>query len=72
MKLAYSPASPFVRKVRVAAVELGLAERITLEPTIVLPTERHDEYQQHGNPLAKVPALTLDDGRVLYDSLVIC
>lgn len=72
MKLAYSPASPFARKVRIAALELGVAGRITLEPTVVLPTERHDDFQQHGNPLGKVPALTLDDGRVLFDSLVIC
>lgn len=72
MKLAYGPISPFVRKVRVAAIELGLAGRITLDPVHVMPNERNDAYQQAGNPLAKIPALTLDDGRVLYDSLVIC
>ena len=27
MKLAYSPASPFARKVRIAAIELGLVRR---------------------------------------------
>lgn len=72
MKLAYSPISPFARKVRIAAIELGLADRITLEPMHLLPNERHDDYQQRVNPLGKIPVLTLDDGRVLYDSLVIC
>ncbi len=32
MKLLYAPASPFVRKVRAAAIELGLNDRIELEP----------------------------------------
>lgn len=72
MKLASGPVSPFVRKVRIAALELGLAGRITLEPVHVMPNERNDAYQREGNPLGKIPALTLDDGRVLFDSLVIC
>ena len=28
MKLTYSPASPFARKVRIAAIELGLIDKI--------------------------------------------
>lgn len=31
MKLFYSPASPFARKVRAAAIELGLSDRLELE-----------------------------------------
>jgi len=69
MKLRFSPTSPYVRKVSVAAAELGLAGRIervltdTRDPKSGLPQD---------NPLGKVPALTIDDGEVLYDSPVIC
>jgi glutathione S-transferase len=72
MRLLASPASPFARKARVAAIELGLAGRVAVETVRVLPTERCDDYQRDANPLGKVPSLVLDDGRVLYDSLVIC
>ncbi len=34
MKLAYSPASPFARKVRIAAIELGLFDKIELAAPI--------------------------------------
>ena len=30
MKLTFSPASPFARKVRIAAIELGLIDKIEL------------------------------------------
>lgn len=71
MKLYYTPTSPFVRKVLVAAHELGLAERIEtvfLRPT---PTQLDAELSR-ANPLNKIPALVLDDGSTLYDSPVIC
>jgi len=71
MKLAYSPASPYVRKVNVCAEELGLASRIENVPTKVLPSEPNREYGRSA-PLMKVPSLTLDDGTVLFDSIVIC
>lgn len=71
MKLAYSSASPFVRKVNVSAEELGLAGRIENVPTKVLPSEPNREYGKAA-PLMKVPSLTLDDGTVLFDSVVIC
>ena len=71
MKLRYSPTSPFVRKVMVVALETGLAERIERIPTSVAPTKPNDEVARE-NPLVKVPALTTDDGLVLYDSPVIC
>ena len=69
MKLHYSPASPYVRKVMAAAVETGLDERIEL-----IPTKTHDpdpELARH-NPLSKVPALITDGGEKLFDSPVIC
>jgi len=33
MKLTFSPASPFARKVRIAAIELGLIDKIEFVPT---------------------------------------
>ena len=71
MKLYYSSASPFVRKVMVCAYERGLDGRITQVPTKVLPTEPNREYGK-ANPLMKVPALERDDGTTLFDSMVIC
>jgi glutathione S-transferase len=71
MRLRYSPTSPFVRKVMVVALETGLAERIERIPTTVAPTTPNEEVARE-NPLVKVPALTTDDGIVLYDSPVIC
>jgi len=71
MKLRYSPTSPYVRKVMVVALETGLAERIERIPTTVAPTKPNEEVARE-NPLVKVPALTTDDGLVLYDSPVIC
>jgi glutathione S-transferase len=67
MKLAYSPASPYVRKVNACAIARGIDGQIerwkvaTTDPALVA-----------FNPLSKVPTLTLDDGTVLYDSPVIC
>jgi glutathione S-transferase len=71
MKLRYSPTSPYVRKVMVVALETGVAERIERIPTAVAPTKPNEEVARE-NPLVKVPALTTDDGLVLYDSPVIC
>ena len=71
MKLYYSPASPFVRKVLVCAIERGLDTRIERLPTKVLPSEPNRDYGK-ANPLMKVPALETDDGQVLFDSVVIC
>src|SRR4029078_9455186 len=69
--LHYSAASPFVRKVLVCANELGLADQVELVPTKVVPSEPNLEYARV-NPLMKVPSLVLDDGLVLFDSVVIC
>ena len=67
MILRSLPHSPYVRKVRVAAHELGIAlacvEAHVFDPATPLLAE---------NPLGKVPALVRDDGSVLYDSTVIC
>jgi glutathione S-transferase len=69
MKLFFSPTSPYVRKVRIAAIELGLDEQIELIATNPwdTPSDLTDV-----NPLGKVPALLISDGEILYDSPVIC
>jgi len=71
MRLRHSPTSPFVRKVMITAYETGLVGRIERIPTAVAPTKPNEEVARE-NPLIKVPALTTDDGLVLYDSHVIC
>ena len=70
MKLSFSPASPFARKVRIAAIELGLIDKIEFLPATVVPGQPNDEYT-HINPLKKLPALILDNGDVIIDSYVI-
>jgi glutathione S-transferase len=70
MKLTFSPGSPFARKVRIAAIELGLIDKIELVPTTVAPTQPNAEYSKV-NPLKKLPALILDNGEVIVDSYVI-
>src|SRR5271167_3991196 len=70
MKLTFSPASPFARKVRIAAIELGLIDSIEFVPTTVVPGTPNDEYSKI-HPLKKLPALILDNGEVIVDSYVI-
>ena len=72
MKLHYAPQSPFARKVRAAAIELGLSGSIDLEYTEVVPGHPNRAFGQSHNPLRKIPALVLDDGTTIYDSTVIC
>jgi glutathione S-transferase len=70
MKLSFSPASPFARKVRIAAIELGLIDRIEFIPATVVPGQPNDEYSRI-TPLKKLPVLILDNGDVILDSYVI-
>ena len=70
MKLHWSPRSPFVRKVMIAAHELGVAGRIATVRTVVRMGMPNAELLPD-NPLSKIPTLVLDDGRVLFDSLTI-
>jgi glutathione S-transferase len=66
--LRSSPASPFGRKVRIAAALCGLSERISIEKADT--TDPSDSLRQQ-NPLGKMPVLVLEDGTRLYDSSVI-
>jgi glutathione S-transferase len=73
MKLHFTTASPFVRKVMITAIELGVEDRIDLIPAAhpTVPTEQNTEIAAD-NPLVKVPTLILPDGEALWDSSVIC
>jgi len=67
MKLAYSPASPYVRKVTACAIKRGIdkqLERVKIGTT--------DPELLKFNPLSKVPTLITDDGMCIFDSPVIC
>jgi glutathione S-transferase len=71
MKLHWSPRSPQVRKVLIVAHELALVDRIKCVRTVVDPLLPNAQLMME-NPLSKIPTLVLDDGRVIYDSAVIC
>ncbi len=72
MQLVYSPASPFARKIRIAAIELGLIDRIELvAPIKAIPVTENEKYVREVSPLRKIPALILDSGQVIVDSYVI-
>ena len=66
MKLLGSLTSPYVRKCRVVALELGLP--LTMAVTVPLDD---GTVLLEANPLGKVPALLLDDGTAIFDSPVI-
>jgi glutathione S-transferase len=68
MILKSSPASPFGRKVRIAAGLLGLANKIDVRKTDL--NDPADSIRTQ-NPVGKIPALILDDGTAYYDSRVI-
>ncbi|WP_291856730.1 glutathione S-transferase family protein [Bradyrhizobium sp.] len=70
MKLTFSPASPFARKVRIAAIETGLIDRIEFISAAVTPGQPNEEYTKI-TPLKKLPVLILDNGEVILDSYVI-
>lgn len=63
MKLVVATPSPFARKARIALLEKNLPHEVIVQ----------NPWQTRiaGNPLGKVPALLLDDGRVVHDSSVI-
>lgn len=69
MKLCYSALSPFVRKVRITAIEHDLLDKIE-----IVDSDHSDMFKgiNAANPLGKVPSLTLESGEILYDSIVIC
>ncbi|MBT9291538.1 glutathione S-transferase [Prosthecodimorpha staleyi] len=70
MQLFFSPTSPYVRKVLVAALELGIGDRIEKLASAAHPINR-DPTIVASNPLGQVPTLIADDGTVVADSRVI-
>jgi glutathione S-transferase len=68
MILRSAAASPFVRKVRIAASVLGLTDKIEVRDA---DTNDPADSIRVENPLGKIPALILDDGTAYYDSRVI-
>lgn len=68
LKLLHSPASPYARKVRMAAMERQVT--LHLEAVRVDPVVRNDGLAVT-NPLAKIPVLHTPDGPI-HDSRVIC
>ena len=69
MKLIYSGASPYARKARATAIEIGMAGKIELEE--INPWADPEGYRAV-NPVGKVPALIRDDGPALYQSNIVC
>ena len=70
MRLYSSATSPFVRKVLVLIREVRITgiDLVPVSGTAVAPGTMPVDH----NPLGKIPALVLDDGRTLFDSRVIC
>ena len=53
--------------------EAGATELVTIEKTnINKAANRTDDYMRTVNPMGEVPALALNDGTTLTESLVIC
>ena len=71
LRLHYSYASPYVRKVMAVAIETGQKEKLELTARKVSPVAP-DADVSRDNPLGKVPCLVTDDGMALFDSRVIC
>lgn len=69
MRLCFSPASPYVRKVMACAIARGIEDRIEKVPTN--PHLSPPELLAL-NPLSKVPTLVGEDGVAYFDSPVIC
>lgn len=65
MKLYTSPVSPYARRVRAVALELGLAGKI--EEIITDPFNPSPEFLT-ANPLCKIPTLVTEHGSALPDS----
>ncbi len=71
MQLFYSTASPYARKVVVAAREAGVIDQIEIIDAAASPIDRNKDISV-ANPVGKIPTMVLSDGRTLFDSRVIC
>jgi len=68
MKYCSSPTSPFGRKVMITALEKGMADKLEM-----ISPDTSDVFKgiNPNNPLGKIPSLELDNGDLLFDSIVI-
>ncbi|MBE7636332.1 glutathione S-transferase [Sneathiella sp. P13V-1] len=68
MKFCSSPTSPFARKAMVTALEKGVDNQLEM-----VSPDLTDVFKgiNPSNPLGKIPSLELDDGTVIFDSIVI-
>lgn len=70
MLLYHDPGAPNPRRVRVFLAEKGVAYE-TIEVLIAGSAHQTPAFRQK-NPIAQLPVLELDDGRVLRESMAIC
>ena len=66
MKLIGSTTSPYVRKARLVLLEKNISHEFVIDP----PSEPNNQVARY-NPLGRIPALILDDGTCIFDSVVI-
>lgn len=77
MQLYWTPASPFTRKVCIAARELGFWDQIEVRPTTWsldwgYQTVPFTAGLAEANPVARIPTLVTDDGAALGCSTLAC
>ncbi len=77
MRLFWTPASPFTRKVAVVARELGLWKEMKITATTWpldwgYATVPFTAGLAEANPVARIPTLITEDGAELGDSTLIC
>ena len=70
MQLYTSPTTPFGRKVMVQILESGLQDQVEVLIATGTPVDPGNMPLDR-NPLGKIPALVLDQGKAIYDSRVI-
>ena len=70
MRLFHSPLAPNARRVRMFLAEKGL--EVPLAPVDLAKLEQKDDGYSAVNPFQLVPALELDDGSVIVESIAIC
>lgn len=71
MRLLYTAGSPFARMVRIALLETGLDTLVTKRELTRAQLYSADSEVLVLSPIGRVPALELDDGTVLTESLLI-